>query len=165
MAITAPEAIRISGPTIENFAASGIVEGFGGAAHDLFEIGAGPSRLQQQVVRPSQRQQPAFDGELRVLGAGHVAQALRGNGADRRQRVLDAVVQFFQDQFLQLVGRRALAGVDAGLIEQFLGIDFRLRQQQPKADILRREKVLRRRCAITEMPLVLTMIDFGHPRL
>ena len=164
MAITAPEAIRISGPANREFRRIRIVEGFGGAAHDLFEIGAAPSRLQQQIVRPPQRQQPAFDGVLRVLGAGHVAQALRGNGADRRQRVLDAVVQFFQDQLLQLVGRRALAGVDAGLIEQFLGVDFRLRQQQPKADILRREKVLRRRCAIAEMALVLVMIDFEHPR-
>jgi hypothetical protein len=50
-----------------------------------------------------------------MFGAGHVAQALRGNGADGRKRVLDAVVKLFQDRLLQLVGCLALLGVDAGL--------------------------------------------------
>ena len=113
-------------------------------------------------MSPPQRQQPPFDRVLRVLGARHVAQALGGNGADRRQGVLDAVVQLFQDQLLQLVRRLALAGVDAGLIEELLGVDFRLGQEQPKADILRRQKLLRGRSFGTQMALVLMTIDFKH---
>jgi hypothetical protein len=46
------------------------------------------------------------------------------------------MMKLFQDQFLQLVGCLTLAGVNAGLSQQTLGIDFGLRQQQPKADIL-----------------------------
>ncbi len=104
---------------MENFGASGSSKA-SVAPRTIFERSALVHRLQQQIVRPPQRQQPARDGVLGVLGAGHVAQALGGNRADRRQRVLDAMVQFFQDQLLQLVGGRALAGVDAGLVEQSL---------------------------------------------
>jgi hypothetical protein len=35
------------------------------------EVRAGPSGLQKQVVRPSEREQPALDGMLRVFGAWH----------------------------------------------------------------------------------------------
>ena len=76
--------------------------------------------------------------------------------------ILDAVVQLFKDQLLQLVGRLALAGVDAGLIEQLLGVDFSLRQQQPKADVLRRQKFLRRGFSRTQLVLVSLMIDLKH---
>ena len=148
--MTAPDVIRISGPEIENFGASGIVEGFGGAADDLAEIGAGPSCLQQEIVRPAERQQPAFDSVLRMFSSRRVAQALGGDGAHGRERILDAVVQLFEDQLLQLVGRLALLGVDAGLGEQTPGIDLGLRKQQPQADIFRRQKVLVRFCAASE---------------
>src|ERR1019366_9193517 len=91
---------------------------------DMRKIGARPSRLQ-----------PAFDGMLAVLDAGCGAQALRGDGAHRCQRVFDAVVQFFQNELLQLVGGLALLGVDTGLRQQRLGIDARLLKQQAEADI------------------------------
>jgi hypothetical protein len=82
---------------------------------------------------------------LRVFGARHVAKALGGDGADRRERVFDAMMKLFQDQFLQLVGCLTLTGVYAGLSQQTLGIDFGLRHQQPKAGILCFQKAMRRR--------------------
>jgi hypothetical protein len=63
------------------------------------------------------------------------------------------VVKFFQDQLLKFVSRFALARVDAGLSEQFLSINFGLRQQQPKADVLRCQK-LRGRCCGVRMALI-----------
>jgi hypothetical protein len=41
------------------------------------------------------------------------------------------MVQLFQDQLLQLVSRLALPGVNAGLSQQFLGVDLGLGQEQP----------------------------------
>jgi hypothetical protein len=58
-----------------------IIEGFGGAADDFAEVGAGPAGLQQQVMSPPERQQAAFDSVLRVRRLGYVAKALRGDGA------------------------------------------------------------------------------------
>ncbi len=75
------------------------------------------------------------------MSARHVPQALGGNGADGRQGILDAVVKLFEDQFLQLVRRLALQSVDADLSDQFLRVNFGLRQQQPKADIFCRQKL------------------------
>ena len=69
----------------------------------MFEACIGPSGLQQQVMRPPQCDQPAFDGMLTVFDACRRPQALRRNGADGRERVLDAVMQFFEDKLLQLV--------------------------------------------------------------
>jgi hypothetical protein len=51
------------------------------------------------------------------------------------------------------------------LSEQAPGIDFGLRQQQPKADVLRRQKLLGRRYANAHIVLVLMTIDFKHRRL
>src|SRR5664279_3031376 len=102
---------------------------------DMREIGARPSRLQQQIVGAPEGLQPAFDGMLAVLDAGCGAQALRGDGAHRCQRVFDAVVQFFENELLQLVGGLALLGVDTGLPQQRLGLDARLPKQQAEADI------------------------------
>ena len=147
MAMTAPDTIRISGPEIENFGSIGIIEGFGGAADDRAKVRAGPSCLQQQVVRAPEREQPALDGMLRVPGFGQVAQALRDDGADGRERILDAVVQLLEDQLLQLVGRLALPGVDAGRGQQTLRIDLGLREQKPQADIFCRQIVLVGGCA------------------
>jgi len=42
---------------------------------------------------------------------------LRGDGADRRQGILDAVVQLFENQLLEFVCRLALPGVNASLGE------------------------------------------------
>jgi hypothetical protein len=102
---------------------------------DVGKVCARPLRLQQEIVRAAQCQQPALDGVLAVLDAGCGAQAPRGDGAHRRQRVLDAVVQFFQDELLQPVGGLALLGVDPGLRQQHPGIDSRLFEQHAKADI------------------------------
>ena len=74
-------------------------------------------------------------------------------------------MQFFEDQLLEFVCRLALPGVDASLGEQALGIDFRLRQQQPKADVLRRQKLLGRRSADAQMVTALMTIDFMHRQL
>ena len=101
-------------------------------------------------MRPAERQQPAFDGVLRVFSSRQIAQALGDDGADGRERILDAVVQLFEDQLLQLVGRLALPGLDAGLGEQTAGIDLGLRKEKPQADILRLQKVLVRFCAAPE---------------
>jgi hypothetical protein len=49
-----------------------------------------------------------------------VAHALGNDGADGRERILDAVVQLFKDQLLQLVGRFAVPGIDAGLASKLL---------------------------------------------
>jgi hypothetical protein len=72
-----------------------------------------------------------------------VRRALRGDGAHRRQRVLDAVVQFFQNELLQPVGGLALLGVNPGLRQQHPGIDARLLQQHAKAGIFGLQKFLR----------------------
>ncbi len=101
---------------------------------------------------------------LRVLGARNAAQALGGDGADRRQGILDAVVQFLEDQLLKLVRRLALSGVNAGLSQQVLGVDFGLRQQQPKADVFRRQELPGRRFADAELVVVLMKVDFKHHR-
>ena len=164
MAMTAPDAIRISGPEIENFGSIGIIEGFGGAADDRAKVRAAPSCLQKQIVRPPEREQPALDGVLRVLGAWQVAQALRDDGADGRERILDAVVQFLEDQLLQLVGRLALPGVDAGRGKQTPCINLGLREQKPQADVLFREIVLVLCCAACGTR-VRSEIGFRHRRL
>ena len=91
----------------------GIIEGFGGAADDRAQICAAPSCLQEQIVRSPKREQAALDGVLRVPGFGQVAQALRDDGADGCERILDAMVQLLEDQLLQLVGRLALASMPA----------------------------------------------------
>jgi hypothetical protein len=72
---------------------------------------------------------------LAVLDAGCGSQALRGDGAHRRQRVFDAVVQFLQNELLQPIGGFALLGVNTGLRQQRPGIDARLFEQHAKADI------------------------------
>jgi hypothetical protein len=115
----------------------GIVEGFDGAADDRGKVRAAPSCLQKKIVRP--REQPALDGVLRVLSGWQVAQALRDDGSDGREGVLDAVVQFLEDQLLQLVGRLAFPGVDAGRGEQGLCTDLGLREQKPQADVFCRQ--------------------------
>ena len=128
------------GPFDQKFAGPLAVEGFDRAADDLHQAGARPSRLQQQIVRLSERDQPAFDRLLAVLDTDRRPQALRGNGAHGSQGVLDAMVQFFQDQFLQLVGRLALFGINAGLGQQDLGIDIGLLEKEPKAVVFRRQE-------------------------
>ena len=164
MAMTAPDIIRISGPEIENLGSIGIIEGFGGAADDRTKVRAGPSCLQKQIVRAPEREQPALDGVLCVLGAWQSAQALRDDGADGRERILDAVVQFLEDQLLQLVGRLALPGVDAGRGKQTLCIDLGLRKQKPQADVLFRQIVLVLCCAACRTR-VGSEIGFRHQRL
>jgi hypothetical protein len=74
------------------------------------------------------------------------------------------MVKLLQDQLLELVGRLALAGVNASLREQTLGIDFGLREKKPKADILRLQKFVRRRPAMRRA-LVLATVNFEHHRL
>ena len=126
----------------------GIVEGFGGAADDLGKIGAGPSRLQQEVVSPPERQQPAFDRVLCVFGARRTLRRLCEAMALTVASVfLMRWCSSSRISFCSLSDASRSLGVDAGLREQRLGVDFRLRQQQPKADILRRQKLLRARCA------------------
>ena len=85
-----------------------------------------------------------------------------GNGADRRQRVLDAVVKLFQNQLLQPVGSLARLGVDARLLEQRLGTELGLGQQQPETDVLGGQLLLgeaRPRDQIKAFPVV---IAFEH---
>ena len=93
-------------------------------------------------MRASEREQPALDRLLGMLGGRHMAQTLRDDGADGRERILDAVVQLLEDQLLQLVGRLALPGVDAGRGQQTPRIDLGLREQKPQADIFCRQFVL-----------------------
>jgi hypothetical protein len=97
-------------------------------------------------VRASEREQPALDRLLRMLGSRQMAQTLRDDGADGRKRVLDPMVQFLKDQLLQLVGRLALPGVDACRGKQTPRVNLGLREQKPQADVLfrdRRDAVLR----------------------
>ncbi len=95
-------------------------------------------------MRPTQRDQPAFDGMLAVFNAGCCAQALGGNGTDGRQRVLDAVMQLFKNKLLQFISGFALLCVDSGLRKQHLGVDTGLLEQQTKTVIFRGQKFLRR---------------------
>ena len=104
--------------------------------------------------------QPAFDGVLGMFGARGVAQALGGNGTHSRQGVLDAVMEFFQDKLLKLVGRLAFPGVNSGLSEQALGIDFCLHQQQSKTDVFGHQRVMRRRYATPQIRVSPMKIDF-----
>ena len=55
------------------------------------------------------------------------------------RRILDAMMQFAQNQLLQLVRGLALLGVDPGLRKQGFGVDAGLFQQQAKTVILRRQ--------------------------
>jgi hypothetical protein len=80
-----------------------------------------------------------------------------------RERILDAVVQLFKDQPLQLVGRLALPGLNAGVGKQIRSIDLGLRKEKPPAEILRRQKVLMRFCAAPGA-LVCMEIVFSHPQ-
>lgn len=80
-------------------------------------------------MRSTKRDQTAFDGVLAVLKARRCSEALRGNGAYGCQRVLDPVVQFFQNEFLQLVGSFTFPGVDARLSQQNLRVDACLLKQ------------------------------------
>ena len=77
----------------------------------------------------AERQHATLDGVLRVLQAGGRAQALGCDGTHGRQGILDAVMQFPENEFLQLVGRLAFLGVDARLGQQNLGVDHGLFQQ------------------------------------
>ena len=120
-----------------------VIERLSCAVDDFSQIGASPARLQQKVMRVAKGQQAAFDCVLCVLRARRIAKALRRNGTHGCKRVLDAVVKFFQDQLLQLVGGFALLGVDAGLRQQRLGAELGLRQQQPQADIFGCQDLLR----------------------
>ena len=95
-------------------------------------------------------------------GSRHVAQALRGDRADGCKGILDAVVQFFEDQFLQLVSRLTLPRLNPGLGKQIPGSDFGLRQQQLEADIFRGQKLLRRLSFGDQMALALELAGFGH---
>ena len=108
----------------------------------------------------AQCQQPAFDGVLGVFRVRGVAQALRGNGAHRGQGILDPVMKLFQDQLLQLVGCFALPGVDAGLSEQRLSVDFRLCQQKSQADIFCSQQFLRKRQVSDQIGW--SPVDFEH---
>jgi hypothetical protein len=98
-AMTAPDVIRISGPEIENFDSSGLSK-----ASMALRMTVPRSALDHFACRP------ALDGVLRVLNPLQVAQALGDDCGDGRERVLDAVVQLFEDQLLQLVGCLALSG-------------------------------------------------------
>jgi hypothetical protein len=99
------------------------------------ETGIGPTDLHQQIMGAPKRDQPAFYGLLPVLNAGRRSQALGRDGAHGRERILDAMVHFFENELLQLVRGFTLLGVDAGLREQGFGVDASLFQQQPKAVI------------------------------
>jgi hypothetical protein len=140
-AMTAPDAILKSLDRKLPLALA--IIGLGRTLDDVGKAGARPPHLQQQIVRAAHRQQPALDGLPAMLDAGCGAQALRGNRAYCRQRILDAVVQFFHNQLLQSVGGLALLGIDTGLRKQGLGIDTRLFEQHAKADIFGLEKILR----------------------
>ena len=94
-------------------------------------------------MRSPQRNQPAFDGMLTMFDTGRCPQALGCNGADGRQRVLDTVMQLFENELLQFVGSFPLLGVDAGLREQHFGVDTGLLQQKAKAVIFRGQEFLR----------------------
>src|SRR3954471_21306208 len=78
---------------------------------------------------PPERNQPAFDGLLPVLDAGRRSQGLGRNSAHGRERILDAMMQFFDDELLQLVSGFTLLGVNAGLREQRLGVNAGLFEQ------------------------------------
>src|SRR5690349_366169 len=98
------------------------VIGLGRAAKGMSETGTGPADLHQQIVGASEREQPALHGRLSVFDAGRRPEALRSDGADGGESVLDAMMQFTKNELLQLVGGFALLGVDPGLRKQGLGV-------------------------------------------
>jgi hypothetical protein len=67
-----------------------VIERLDGAADDFSQVRSAPARLQQQIVRQAERQQPAFDRLMGMLRARGIAKALGGNPAHRRKRVPDA---------------------------------------------------------------------------
>ena len=109
--------------------------------------------------------QPALDRVLGKCGALGIAQALRGNGTHSCQGVLDAVMEFFQDEFLKFVGRLAFSGVNSSLSKQPLGIDFGLHQQQPKTDVLCNQRVLWRRLPAPHVRVSPMKINFHCERI
>ena len=66
---------------------------------------------------PPQRQQPARDGFACVLQAVGLSQRLRGDRHDGRQRVLHPVVQFLQQNALELRGDLELGSINASLLQ------------------------------------------------
>ena len=91
------------------------------------EAGVGPTDLHQQIVDAPERHQSAFDGLPTVLDAGRGAQALRCDGTDGCERILDAMMQLIENELLQFVRSLAFLGVDSGLRQQHLGMDRPLR--------------------------------------
>src|SRR4030088_1685103 len=83
------------------------------AAKGMGQAGIRPADLHQQIMGPAERQQPALHGLLSLLDTSRGSKALRRDGADSRKRILDTMVQFTQDEFLQLVGGLAFLGIDA----------------------------------------------------
>jgi hypothetical protein len=66
------------------------------------------------------RDQSAFDGLPPVLDARRGAQALRCDGADGCERILDAMMQFVENELLQFVRSLAFLGVDSGCASKAL---------------------------------------------
>src|SRR3954454_15482914 len=64
--------------------------------------GAGPSTLGQEVMRPRQREQPLLEGGGEVGEIARRAQGLVGERLDRRERVLDPMIELV-DQELALL--------------------------------------------------------------
>ena len=104
--------------------------------NDVGQFGARPLRLKQHVMRPSQGDQSAFDRHTAFLQSFGGPQASRRDGDDGRQRVLHAMMQFFQQKPLNPLGGFILGGIDAGLHEKMCGIDSSLRQQVAEIGIL-----------------------------
>jgi hypothetical protein len=69
-------------------------------------------------MSPPERQQAAFDGVLRCRASGTLRRLCEAMALTVASVFLMRWWSLFQDQLLQLVGRLALFGVDAGLGEQ-----------------------------------------------
>ena len=117
------EATSISGPADANAPRVGGVL-FDRAADDLAEVGGLPVGPQQQVMGAAHRHQPPGDGGLGLFQACRGPQALPHNGRHHGEHVLHAVMQFFGENGLHLIGDIALFRRQPGFLQQPAQIDI-----------------------------------------
>jgi hypothetical protein len=94
------------------------VEWLYGLVEDFAKLGRFPVGLQEKVMRAPQREEPLFNGRSSVLHGLCRTKRLGGDRHDSRKDVLDAMMEFTDQQALQLFNGPPFGGVHAGLLQK-----------------------------------------------
>ena len=94
------------------------IEWLDGCRQDCADLGRGPVRLQKQIMNAPERARDGFRSRLALLNALSRPKAEGRYGLHRGQNVLHPMMQFFQQDALQLPGNLLLCGVDARFRQQ-----------------------------------------------